>query len=141
MYNMSVAYIYLCEEFEVFSHCHIVKQNVVLRTQAQTLPDVDDLLTDVIPVNLGRTAGGRYEACRGNVLEINLLWQLSVLRTQAQTFPDIDDLLTDVIAVHLGSTAGWRYEACTWNELEINWLWQLFGFRPQILRSMISCCY
>lgn len=47
----------------MFSHCEVVKQNIMLRTEAQTASDQSHVLTDVVTIYVGPTAAGRKQTC------------------------------------------------------------------------------
>lgn len=49
------------KEVKVFFDCQLTKENIMLRTEAETLPDAFDVGHDVVAVHGGRTAGRRKQ--------------------------------------------------------------------------------
>lgn len=56
---------HLREEEQVLPDSEVVKQDVVLRTEAQAAADQSHILTDVVAVDVGPAAGGRKQPCVG----------------------------------------------------------------------------
>ena len=56
--------VYLCIEEQVLPDCEVVKQHVVLGTEAQAAADQSHVLTDVVTVDVGPAAGGRKQPCK-----------------------------------------------------------------------------
>lgn len=54
---------HLGEEEQVLPDSEVVKQDVVLRTEAQAAADQSHILTDVVAVDVSPAAGGRKQPC------------------------------------------------------------------------------
>lgn len=54
---------YLCVEVKVFCNCQVVKQDIMLGAQAQTLADLNHVLGNLVPVNISMPTGRGEETC------------------------------------------------------------------------------
>lgn len=61
--HVSVTLTHLCIEVKVFCNCQVVKQDIMLGTQSQTLSDLNHVLGNFTPMNIRMSIGRGKETC------------------------------------------------------------------------------